>query len=151
MKVQPLPQFSALPCTHVTPVSSGCQMIKRIHKFFAKGFFCMLSGIIRISAKEVPAIGIPPPYHALIAFPPVTAQPFKVLLYEILRFGFLFKHGRKLPQQLCLAICSFALRFVKKASSNCCNSSLFSGFFRLRFFRYGRFVCGMAIQLLPSK
>ena len=49
-----------------------------------------------------------------------------------------------------------ALRFLRlpltfsKRSSNCCNSSLFSGFFRRLLCLYGRSVCGIAIQWLPS-
>ena len=73
----------------------------------------MLSGIERISAEEIPMVGVAAPYHPLIPFPAVSAQTLEMLLHKPFCFVPVLKHRRKLLQQLCLAIFAFALDLFK--------------------------------------
>ena len=73
----------------------------------------MLSGIERISAEEIPMVGVPASYHPLIPFPAVSAQTLEMLLHKLHRFALILEHRRKLLQQLCLTILAFALDFFK--------------------------------------
>ena len=115
MEMQSFSQFSALPCTDVPPIPPRRKMIQCVHQRFAESFFCMLFGIERVSAKEIPTVGVPAPYHPLVPFPAVSAKPFKVFFHKLFRLTFVPEHGRKLLQQLCLAILAFAIDFFKVA------------------------------------
>ena len=74
----------------------------------------MLSGIERISAKEIPTVCIAAPYHALIPFPSVSAQTLEVLLHEICRIIFVLKHRSKFLQQFGFTVLSLAFGFCKR-------------------------------------
>lgn len=73
----------------------------------------MLFGIIRISAKEFPSVGVAAPYHAFVPFPSVSAQTLEVFFHKLCRFVLVLEHGRKFLQQFCLAAFSLALGFCK--------------------------------------
>ena len=73
----------------------------------------MLSGIERISAKEIPSIGIAAPDHTLIPFPAVTAQPVEVFFHELFRLIFVLKHRGKFLQQFGFTVFSLAFGFGK--------------------------------------
>ena len=88
-------------------------MIERVHKRFAEGLLRVLLRVERISAKEIPTIRIAAPYHPLIPFPAVSAQPLEMLLHEICRLIFVLKHRGKFPQQLCFTALSTAFDFFK--------------------------------------
>ena len=61
----------------------------------------MFSGIIGISAKEIPSVGVAAPDHTLIPFPAVSAQPVEVFFHKLRRFVLVLKHRGKFLQQLC--------------------------------------------------
>ena len=88
-------------------------MIECVHQRFAESFFRMLSRIECISAKEIPTIRIAAPYHPLIPFPAVSAQPLEMLLHEICRLIFVLKHRGKFLQQLCFTALSPAFDLFK--------------------------------------
>ena len=113
VEVQPFSQFSAFPCTNIPPVTPRRKMIQCVHQRFAKTFFRMLSGIERISAEEIPMVGVAAPYHPLIPFPAVSAQTLEMLLHKPFCFVLVPEHRRKLLQQLCLTILAFALDLFK--------------------------------------
>lgn len=88
-------------------------MIERVHKTCSEGFFRMFFGIIRISAKEIPSVGVAAPYHAFVPFPSVSAQTLEVFFHKLCRFVLVLEHGRKFLQQFYFAAFSLALGFCK--------------------------------------
>ena len=73
----------------------------------------MFLGVIGISAKEIPSIGIAAPDHSFVPFPAVSAQPVEVFFHKLLRLTFVLKHRGELMQQLCFAVFSLAFGFGK--------------------------------------
>ena len=73
----------------------------------------MLLRIIGISAKEIPSVGIAAPYHSLVPFPAVSAQPVEVFFHKLRRFVLVLKHRGKFLQQLCFTALSPAFDLFK--------------------------------------